>query len=242
MMKYLSQAERFGAQIEYDSALRVKLSERPFEVETDGKIFLADNLIITTGSKGILMDVPGEKEFTGLGVSYCATCDGFFFKGKRVAVVGGGNSAVEEALFLTTFVEKVTIIHRRDALRADPIAQKRAMKNPKIDFLWDSVVTKVNGTERMESLRVKNVKTGEETDMPFDGVFVYIGHKPQSELYQGQLKMDDGLIRVDDRMHTSVPGVYAAGESIDGYYRQVVVSAGTGAMAAISLTKDLQNE
>lgn len=238
--RFSQQAEKFGVEIEYDTATRIDLSKRPFKVETEGKIYHADNLILATGSKATLMNVPGEKEFIGSGVSYCATCDGFFFKGKNVAVVGGGNSAVEEAIFLTKFVNKVTVIHRRDQLRADPMAQKHAMENPKIDFLWDSVVTKVNGSDHVESLTVKNVKTGQERDVPFDGVFVFIGHKPVSDLFADQLEMKEGLVVVDDRMRTSVPGVYAAGESVDGFYRQVIVSAGSGAKAAISLTKDLE--
>lgn len=238
--KFIQQAEKFGVKIEYDSALKVDLGSRPFLIETEGTLYRAENLIIATGSKATLMNVPGEKELTGNGVSFCATCDGFFFKGKHVAVVGGGNSAVEEALFLTKFVEKVTVIHRRNELRADPIAQKRAMENPKIDFLWDTVVTRVNGSDHVESLTVQNVKTGEEKEMPFDGVFVFIGHNPVTELYEGQLEMNQRLIVVDEQMRTSVPGVYAAGESVDGFYRQVIVSAGSGAMAAIALTKDLE--
>ncbi len=236
--KFQEQAEKFEAELDYDSALKVDLSVRPFVVETEGKIYLAENLILATGSKAIPLNVPGEEEFTGKGVSYCATCDGFFFRGKKVAVVGGGNSAVEEALFLTRFASQVTIIHRRDTLRADAIVQKRAMENPKIDFLWDSVVEEVIGDGGVEKVRVRNVKTDQVSEVPFDGVFVFIGHRPVSGLFDGQVEMENGLAIVDSYMRTNVPGVYAAGETVDGFYRQVAVSAAHGVMAAITLTKD----
>lgn len=239
MSRFISQAEKFGAVLDYDTAIKVNLSERPFEIETEGKIYLAENLIITTGSRSVTMSVPGEKELTGSGVSYCATCDGFFFKDKKVAVVGGNNEAVEEAVFLTKFASSVTIIHRQGELRADPIRLEKAKENPKIQYLMNSTVTAVLGKDHVEGLRVKNLLTGEEQDMPFDGVFVFIGQKPISELYEGQLEMEKGLIKVNDRMRTKIPGVYAAGESVDGFYKQVVVSAGMGAMAGISLIKDL---
>ncbi len=238
--KFQTQAERFDAQIDYDSASRVDLSVRPFIVETEGTIYSAQNLILATGSKAIPLGVPGEEKFTGKGVSFCATCDGFFYRGKNVAVIGGGNSAVEEALFLTRFADKVTIIHRRDSLRAEPIAQKRAKENPKIDYLWDTVVEEILGDTRLEKLRVRNVKTDEVSEIPFDGIFVFVGNRPVSELFEGQLEMENGLVKVDPLMHTSIPGVYAAGETVDGFYRQVVISAGSGAMAAISITKDLE--
>lgn len=239
IMRFVDQAEKFGAKIDYAAAESIDFSRRPFVVETDSKVYHAENLILATGSKAVALDVPGEKELTGAGVSYCATCDGAFFRGKKVAVVGGGTSAVEEAIFLTRFVEKVTIIHRRDQLRADAAAQKAAKSNPKIEFLWDTVVSEVIGKDFIEALRVKNVKSGAEKVIPFEGVFVFIGHRPVSNLYEGKLTLENGQIPVDLHMRTEVPGVYAAGETVDGEYRQLIVSAAQGAQAALTLIKDL---
>ena len=239
IMRFVDQAEKFGAKIDYAGAESIDFSRRPFVVETDSTIYHAENLILATGSKAVPLNVPGEKELTGAGLSYCATCDGAFFRGKKVAVIGGGTSAVEEAIFLTRFVEKVTIIHRRDQLRADAAAQKAAAANPKIDYLWDTIVSEVVGKDFVEGLRVRNVKSGEERVVPFDGVFVFIGHKPVSDLYDGKLTLENGLIPVDGRMRTEVPGVYAAGETVDGEYRQLIVSAAQGAQAALTLIKDL---
>lgn len=239
IMRFVDQAEKFGTTIDYVSAKSIDFSTRPFTVDTDSnKIYKAQNLILTTGSKAILLNVPGEKEFTGAGVSYCATCDGAFYRGKSVLVVGGGTAAVEEAIFLTRFAEKVTIIHRRDQLRADPAAQKAAMSNPKIDFIWDSVVTEIKGKDFAESVLIKNVKTEEITEKSFDGIFVFIGHRPVADLYEGKLELDNGLVVIDSSMHASIPGVYAAGETVDGEYRQLVVSAASGTQAALSLIKD----
>lgn len=239
IMRFVDQAEKFGAKIDYAAAESIDFSRRPFVVETDSKVYHAENLILATGSKAVALDVPGEKELTGAGVSYCATCDGAFFRGKKVAVVGGGTSAVEEAIFLTRFVEKVTIIHRRDQLRAGAAAQKAAKSNPKIEFLWDTVVSEVIGEDFVEALRVKNVKSGAEKVIPFEGVFVFIGHRPVSNLYEGKLTLENGQIPVDLHMRTEVPGVYAAGETVDGEYRQLIVSAAQGAQAALTLIKDL---
>ncbi len=239
MAKFDEQAEKFGAKLEYDSVTKVDFSSRPYKIETDGKIWLADNVIIASGSNHMLLNVPGEKEFTGKGVSYCATCDGFFYRGKKVAVVGGGNSAVEEAIFLTRFASEVYIIHRREALRADAIIQKRAEENKKIHFIWSSVVTEVLGNEKLTGLKIKNLKTGEEQIEPFDGVFVFIGFKTVTDIYDGQLEIVNGTIAVNKMMETSKPGIYAAGESIDSIYRQVITSAGTGAQAGIALTHAL---
>lgn len=239
IMRFVDQAEKFGAKIDYTAAESIDFSRRPFVVETDSKVYHAENLILATGSKAVALDVPGEKELTGAGVSYCATCDGAFFRGKKVAVVGGGTSAVEEAIFLTRFVEKVTIIHRRDQLRADAAAQKAAKSNPKIGFLWDTVVSEVVGKDFVEALRVKNVKSGAESVIPFEGVFVFIGHRPVSNLYEGKLALENGQILVDRHMRTEIPGVYAAGETVDGEYRQLIVSAAQGTQAALTLIKDL---
>jgi thioredoxin reductase (NADPH) len=179
---------------------------------------------------------------TGRGVSYCATCDGWFFKDKKVVVVGGGDSALEEGLFLTRFATSVTILHRRDSLRAGAILQKRAVDHPGIKFIWNTVVTEVAGMDKVESLKIKNLQTGEESVFPTDGLFIFIGHTPNTQMFAGQLDMENGYIKVDDRMRTNVPGVYAAGESADSHFKQVVTSAGMGAAAAIEATRFLEQE
>jgi thioredoxin reductase (NADPH) len=239
---FQKQAERFGARIEFDSASEVNLSQRPYTVKTYGKTYLADTLIIATGASPNHLNVPGEVELTGKGVSYCATCDGWFFKEKKVAVVGGGDSALEEALFLTRYATEVTIIHRRDQLRAGAILQRRAAENPKIKYLWNSVVTEVVGGEKVENLKVKNVQTGAESVFPTDGVFIFIGHTPNTQLFKGQIDMNVlGYIISDAKMETNLPGVFVAGEVTDSLFRQVVTSAGMGAAAAIRATHFLEN-
>ena len=232
---FQKQAERFGARVEYDSAAEVDLSERPFRVTTlNGKSYLADSLIIATGASAIHLNVPGETEFTGRGVSYCATCDGWFFKDKEVLVVGGGDSAVEEGLFLTRYADTVTIVHRRDELRAGAILAERAQNNPKIRFLWNSVVKAVDGNGVVQSVRLVDTLSGEEKVKETDGVFIFIGHSPNTAIFQGQLEMDEaGYIKIDHLMRTSVPGVFAAGEVADPHFRQVITSAGMGAAAAM---------
>lgn len=245
---FQKQAERFGARVEFDTANAVDLSQRPFKVTTDNGEYTADTLIISTGASPNHLNIPGESELTGKGVSYCATCDGWFFKDKRVVVVGGGDSALEEGLFLTRYASSVTVIHRRDSLRAGAVLQKRAQENPKVNFIWDTVVTEIVrstysvGKEKVEAVRLKNVKTGEETNFPTDGIFIFIGHTPNTQIFEGQLAMEKGYIKVDDRMQTSVPGVYAAGEAADPTFRQVVTSAGMGAAAAITATRFLEHE
>jgi thioredoxin reductase (NADPH) len=232
---FQKQAERFGARVEIDLADQVDLSEKPFRVKTsNGKLYLADTLIITTGASAKHLEVPGEQEFTGRGVSYCATCDGWFFKEKQVIVVGGGDSALEEGIFLTRYADNVTIVHRRDELRAGAVLQERAQKNDKIGYMWNTVVKEIVGNGSVEKVRLVDTETGEERDQPVEGVFIFIGHYPNSDLFNGQLEMDDqGYIIVDQRMHTSVPGVFAAGEIADPHFRQVVTSAGMGAAAAM---------
>jgi thioredoxin reductase (NADPH) len=236
---FQKQAERFGARVEFDSAQSVDLSARPFKVVTDNGKYTADTLIISTGANPNPLNIPGESQLTGRGVSYCATCDGWFFKDKKAVVVGGGDSALEEGLFLTRFATSVTIIHRRDSFRAGAILQKRAQENPKIKFIWNTIVTDVVGVDKVESIKIKNILTDKEDSFPTDGLFIFIGHTPNSQLFTNQLEMENGYIKVNDRMHTSIPGVFAAGESADPHFKQVITSAGMGAAAAIEATRFL---
>ena len=234
------QADRFGAKIISDAAVEVNFKNQPFKIKTREQSFKAKTVIIATGSDPRKLNVPGEKEYVGKGVSYCATCDGFFFKGKKVVVVGGGDSAVEEALFLTKFASSVTIIHRRDRLRAHAHLQNRAMANEKIDFIWDSVVTEILSRDQsaVSGVRLKNVKTNQESMFETDGVFVFIGHIPNTQIFKGQLDLDESeIIITDRRQRTNVPGVFAAGDVQDSIYRQAVTSAGAGCMAAMEAEK-----
>jgi len=237
---FQKQAERFGAQVEFNSAYSVDLSNRPFKVVTDSGEVLADALIIATGASPIHLNIPGETESTGKGTSYCATCDGWFFKDKKVVVVGGGDSALEEGLFLTRYATEVTVFHRRDSLRAGAVLQNRALTHPKMKFVWNTILNEVIGTEKVEAVRTKNVQTGEENLFPTDGVFIFVGHIPNTQMFEGQVAMENGYIKVDDHMKTSVAGVFAAGEAADSHFRQVVTSAGMGAAAAIEATHFLE--
>jgi thioredoxin reductase (NADPH) len=239
---FQKQAERFGAKFEYGSVTAVDLSERPFKVTADNATtYFAQALIIATGANSVRLKVPGEAELTGKGVSYCATCDGWFFKNKKVIVVGGGDSALEEAIFLTRFATSVTIVHRRDALRAGAILQNRAKENPKIEFAWNTVITEISGDEKVTAVKTRNVATGEIGQIDTDGVFIFIGHTPNSNLFNNQLKLDaNGFIVIDNQMQTNIAGVYAAGEVADPHFRQVVTSAGMGASAAIEATRFLE--
>jgi thioredoxin reductase (NADPH) len=241
---FQKQAERFGAQIDIDTATEVDLSQRPFRVMTQsGRVYLAETLIITTGARAVHLDVPGESEFTGRGVSYCATCDGWFFKEKDVLVVGGGDSALEEGIFLTRYADSVTIVHRRDELRAGPILQNRAESNPKVKFMWNTVVKEISGNGAVETVQLQDTQSGEVRQQEIEGVFIFIGHRPNSELFKGQLEMDgNGYLIVDKRMQTNIPGVYAAGEIADPIFRQVITSAGMGAAAAMSAGHFLDEE
>lgn len=239
---FQKQAERFGARLEYDLAGEVDFSERPYKVVTqNGKRYSAESIIITTGASAIHLNVPGEDEFTGRGVSYCATCDGWFFKEKEVMVVGGGDSAVEESLFLTRYAENVTIVHRRDELRAGAILEERAKSNPKIKFAWNTVVEEITGNGAVQTVKLKDTQTGDQREQEIDGVFIFIGHKPNTSLFIGKLEMDkNGYLVVDNRMQTNIPGVYAAGEVADPHFRQVITSAGMGAAAAIQANHFLE--
>src|SRR3990172_8312074 len=237
---FQKQAERFGARLEFDTATEVDLSQRPFRVKTYHGEYLANSLIITTGATPRHLGVPGEVELTGRGVSYCATCDGWFFKEKDVVVVGGGDSALEEGLYITRYASSVTIVHRREDFRASTILQHRAKEHPKVNFILNTVVTEVLGKDKLEALKLKNVKTGDETIFETDGLFIFIGHTPNTEMFKGQLEMSDlGYIKVNDKMETNVPGVFAAGEAADPHFRQVVTSAGMGAAAANQLNRFL---
>jgi thioredoxin reductase (NADPH) len=230
------QAERFGAELVSDDAVAVDLTASPKVVKTETDTYLAKAVIIATGSKYKELDVPGEKQLSGRGVSWCATCDGFFFRGQDIVVVGGGDSALEEATFLTRFADSVTLVHRRDTLRASKIMQDRAMANPKIKFLWDSQVVSMEGDNgKLTGVRVKNVHTGDEKVLPVTGAFIAIGHSPRSELFAGQLPTDpDGYLLVEQpTTRTAIEGVFACGDVVDRTYRQAVTAAGTGCAAAI---------
>jgi len=240
---FQKQAEHFGAKVEFDMAQEVDFSQRPYKVKTDSGEYKADTVIVSTGADPNHLNIPGEVELTGRGVSYCATCDGWFFKDKKVVIVGGGDSALEEALFITRYASSVTVIHRRDEFRAGAILQKRAKEHLKMNFILDTVVTEVLGSDKLETLKLRNVKTGEETTFETDGLFIFIGHTPNTQMFKDKLKMSDlGYIVVNDKMETSVPGVYAAGEVADPHFRQVITSAGMGAAAAIQATRFLEAE
>jgi thioredoxin reductase (NADPH) len=238
---FQKQAENFGAHIEYDTATEVDLSKRPFRIQTYNTEYLADSLIIATGAQAIHLDVPGEREFTGRGVSYCATCDGWFFKDKDVVVVGGGDSAIEESLFLTRYAKSITIIHRRESLRAGVIIQERAFNNEKLKFIWNSAVTEILGDKTVEKVRVMNLVTRETFDLSTDGIFVFIGHKPNTQLFDKYLDLyERGYIKKESLNATKVPGVFVAGEAGDPDFRQVITSAGMGAAAAMQAIRFIQ--
>ena len=239
---FQSQAERFGAEVVMDQAISVDLQKYPFIVKTYSSTYAAKSIIISTGATHKKLNVPGEKKFTGRGVSYCGTCDGWFFKDKDVIVVGGGDSALEEGIFLTRFAKSVTIIHRRDKLRAGAFLQKRAFANPKISFIWNSVVTEIIGDDSLQAAKLKDVITNEENIVSIDGVFIFIGNEPNRQLFEGQLELDEeGYIKVNRFMETSVSGVFAAGEIADPHFRQVITSAGMGAAAGIQATRYLED-
>jgi thioredoxin reductase (NADPH) len=247
MGRFRSQAERFGAEFITTKADRVDLTRRPFRIwapdpSTGEEVeYQAHSVIVSTGARSLMLELESERRLLGYGVSTCATCDGFFFRGKPIAVVGGGDSAMEEAIFLTKFAESVLVIHRRKELRASKIMQDRAFKNPKIRFLWDTVVTDVLGETRVEGIRVRNVITDDETELPVSGLFVAIGHAPNTDLFRGQLDMDpSGYIETHDGTRTNVEGVFACGDVQDHVYRQAVTAAGTGCMAAIDAERWLE--
>jgi thioredoxin reductase (NADPH) len=240
------QAQRFNAETAFKSVESVDLSKRPFTVIADGEEYLADALIIATGASAKWMNIPSEEEYKGYGVSACATCDGFFFRNQHVAVVGGGDTALEEASYLTNHASRVTIIHRRNELRASKTMQERVKKNPKIDFIWDSVVEEVVGIKnaspkKMTGLKLKNIKTGTSTEFNCDGLFLGIGHEPNTSIFKGVLEMDTvGYLKTKPYgTTTNIPGVFAAGDVADSKYRQAISAAGTGCMAAIDAERFL---
>ena len=235
------QAERFGAQLVAEDVTEVDLTADPKRVIVEGDVYLARTVIIATGSRYRELDVPGEKLLSGHGVSWCATCDGFFFRDKDIAVIGGGDSAMEEATFLTRFARSVTVVHRRDALRASKIMQERAFANPKISFRWNSEVIEVLGDGKVSGLRLRDTVTGEESALEVSGLFVAIGHEPRSELFTGQLATDAGgyLLVEQPTTRTAIPGVFACGDVVDHTYRQAVTAAGTGCAAALDAERYL---
>ncbi len=232
------QAERFGARVQMDEVTAVDLSAHPFKVTAYGDEYEAKALIVVTGTSPRKLGVPGEAEFAGRGVSYCATCDGFFFQDRQVVVVGGGDSALEEAIFLTRFASQVYVVHRRDRLRAEKIFQDRAFRNEKIEFIWNTVVTDILGDGRVTGVRLRNVKTEEESTMEAGGVFIYVGVIPNTGFLGGHVELDDrGYVVTDRQGHTSVPGVFAAGDVQERVLKQVATAVGSGAMAAMEAEK-----
>jgi thioredoxin reductase (NADPH) len=240
---FRKQAERFGARMVSNDVVSVDFSERPFAAAVSDTTYRADAVIIATGASARWLGIPGEERLRGHGVSACATCDGFFFRDREIVVVGGGDSAMEEALFLTKFGSKVTIVHRRDEFRASKIMASRALEHPKIEVRWNSVAEEVLGDEAVTGVRLRNVVTGEQSDLAAEGFFVAIGHDPNTSLFRGQLELDDqGYLRTYQGTSTSVPGVFGAGDVVDHTYRQAVTAAGMGCKAALDATRWLENQ
>jgi thioredoxin reductase (NADPH) len=242
MANFRSQAERFGAEFLTEKVTRIDFSERPFRVWVRDTEYQAESIIVSTGAQSLMLGLEEEGRLIGHGLSTCATCDGFFFRGHQIAVVGGGDSAIEEATFLTKFAEKVTIIHRRDTLRASKIMQDRAFANPKIEFLWNHTVESLDGEDSVTGITVRHVETGEVTAMPVTGVFVAIGHRPNTDLFRGVLDMEDNgyLITQPGSTYTNIDGVFACGDVQDHTYRQAITAAGSGCMAAIDAERWLE--
>ena len=242
MMRMREQAAGFGAEYLTEKVTAVDLSARPFKVWVRDELYEADSVIVSTGARSLMLGLDRETELIGHGVSTCATCDGFFFRGQEIAVVGGGDSAIEEALFLTKFASRVTLVHRRDSLRASKIMQERAFANPKLTFRWNTVVTGLVGTDQLEGLTVEDVTTGETETMPVTGLFVAIGHRPNTDLFAGVLDMDENgyLVTRPGSSYTNVDGVFACGDVQDHTYRQAITAAGSGCMAAIDCERWLE--
>ena len=243
MVRFREQAARFGAAFITAKATSIDFSQRPFKVWVRDELYEADSIIVSTGAQSLMIGLEAEERLLGHGLSTCATCDGFFFRGQEIAVVGGGDSAIEEATFLTKFASKVTLIHRRDSLRASKIMQNRALSNPKIEMRWNSVVTDLVGTDKLVGAMVRDVITGEEALLPVTGVFVAIGHRPNTDLFKGVLEMEDNgyLITRAGSTYTNIDGVFACGDVQDHTYRQAITAAGSGCMAAIDAERWLES-
>ena len=238
MMNMRQQSERFGANIVDDEVIKVDFKKRPFMIATHSETYIAEAVIVCTGASPRKLGIPAEQQFSGRGVSYCATCDGPFFKGEDIVVVGGGDTALEEATFLTKFGKSVKIVHRREFLRASKILQEKAMENPKIEFMWNNVVSDIKGDKKIATVMVKNIASGKETTLEVGGLFVAIGHEPNTSIFKGQLELDDkGYMVLKNHTKTSVEGVFAAGDVHDHRYRQAVTAAGFGCMAAIDVER-----
>ena len=244
MMRFRDQAARFGATFLTGKATRVEFGEKPLKVHVRDEVFTADSVIISTGAQSLMLGLEAEERLIGHGLSTCATCDGFFFRGKEIAVVGGGDSAIEEASFLTKFASKVTLIHRRDSFRASKIMQDRALNNPKIEMLWNTAVTDIVGKDQLESISLKNTVTGEESSMNVAGLFIAIGHRPNTDVFKGVIDMEDSgyLITRPDSTYTNIEGVFACGDVKDHVYRQAITAAGSGCMAAIDTERWLERQ
>jgi thioredoxin reductase (NADPH) len=238
MMNMRQQAERFGGTIVDDEVIKVDFKKKPFKITTHSENYTAEAVIVCTGASPRKLGIPSEQQFSGRGVSYCATCDGPFFKGEDIVVVGGGDTALEEATFLTKFGKSVKIVHRRDTLRASKILQEKALENPKIEFMWNNVVSDIKGDKKIATVMVKNIASGKETLLDVGGLFVAIGHEPNTSIFKGQLELDDKCyITLKNHTRTSVDGVFAAGDVHDHRYRQAVTAAGFGCMAAIDVER-----
>ncbi len=243
MMNMRQQAERFGGKVVDDEVIKVDFKKRPFVIITHSETYSAEAVIVCTGASPRKLGIPAEQQFSGRGVSYCATCDGPFFKGEDIVVVGGGDTAIEEATFLTKFGKSVKIVHRRDSLRASKILQDKALENPKIEFLWNNVVSDIRGDKKVATVLVKDINSGVEKSITAGGLFVAIGHEPNTAIFQGQLQLDDkGYVALKDHTRTSVEGVFAAGDVHDHRYRQAVTAAGFGCMAAIDVERWLSEQ
>ncbi len=242
MSKMLQQVEKFGAKTLMEDVTSVDFSSRPFKATVGDKVYEAKSVIVATGASPRMLGLPAEKKLTGKGVSYCATCDAAFFRDRKVAVVGGGDTALDEAMALASYASEVTVVHRRDQLRACPFLQERARANKKIKFIWNSVVEDILGESRVEGVKLKNVQTGETWTMPVDGVFVAVGYSPNTSVFRGQIQLDNyGYVVVHNETKTSVDGVFAAGDNRDFRYKQAITAAGSGAKAALDVAKYLQD-
>ncbi|MBJ7361726.1 MAG: thioredoxin-disulfide reductase [Ilumatobacteraceae bacterium] len=244
MMRFKDQAARFGATFLSGKATSIEFGERPLKVHVRDEVFTADSVIISTGAQSLMLGLEAEERLIGHGVSTCATCDGFFFRGKEIAVVGGGDSAIEEANFLTKFASKVTLIHRRDSLRASKIMQDRALNNPKIEMLWNTAVTEIVGKDQLESISLQNTVTAERSSLAVAGLFIAIGHRPNTDVFKGVIDMEDSgyLITRPDSTYTNIPGVFACGDVKDHVYRQAITAAGSGCMAALDAERWLEQQ